>query len=616
MEQRSISPVLEDLAFREETNYISDDEKAPLTMFNRLAIDSGELTAENDSANGPSGGKVDNGANEIKQEKKDINTRKLARTKGNRKNAAMDGVCDTKSDHESRDEDKGEDKENCDPNRREHASQEPIVRGRPSSCVFVASLCSSKSDDELCVSVTKHFGQWGKLTTVKVLRDPANRPYAFVQYTNDEDSKKAILEGHNSVLNGRNLRCEAAKVNRTLFISSKLPKTEKSFKEILEEFGEVEQLTSSDEYGNIRFVKGHIKSSKFWFCKYVYRDDAIRAFANLSEIASYHIEWAQNIEGYTSGKAQNHSSVAKTEETKVKFDKFSVFVGQLNSSVSEEELTERFKRHGKIEEITIIKKISNTFGFVRYKEECSAASAVERENHSMFKDRTMHVQYREVHLNTTKNSPKTHGVALAPPPINLKKNASLGVKKGLDFRKLSQFNHHLYPMPIPIPGKKNFSNYNSNQNKLRNLSNTYSTSIGKRRYSKFGDLYEKTKPEIKEDSPTPPESVQTYDSHTITKSGYSPSSAERSDYIASGGGKAQKILNKNKNIPYFYYIPSNEVTPNSNSGYYNPYQYFIPYEASPEYQSQNGYGIPFPMYFPPGNNDQEFNFEDSFETHN
>lgn len=84
----------------------------------------------------------------------------------------------------------------------------------------------------------------------------------------------------------------------------------------------------------------------------------------------------------------------------------------------------------------------------------------------------------------------------------------------------------------------------------------------------------------------------------------------------SEGNKNLKSTNKTKNVPYFYYIPTNEVASGSNSGYYNPYQYFIPYEASPEFQSQNGYGVPFPMYYPPTNNDQEFNFEDSFETPN
>ncbi|CUM45658.1 uncharacterized protein AC631_01571 [Debaryomyces fabryi] len=620
MDQRSISPVLESGVYEHESDYMEEGEESTLAMFNQLFIDSNKLAAVDENEN------TDGNSNEGDVEEEIPGEGVVQNIGLNAKGANSESDHDDSEGHSERNEsgDREENKENCDPNQGDGkiASDQPLARGRPSSCVFVASLCSSRSDDELCVSVTKHFAQWGKLSTVKVLRDPANRPYAFVQYTNDKDSKTAISKGHNSVLNGRNLRCEAAKVNRTLFISSKFLKTEKGFKDALEEFGEIEQLIPSDEFGNVKSNKPNIKSSKHWFCKYVYRDDAIRAFANLSENNLFHIEWAQNIETFSSNKSHTNHNLSKQEENKMKFDKFSVFVGQLSSSVTEDELINRFKRHGKIEEVTIIKKTSNTFGFVKYKEEASAASAVERENHSMFKDRTMHVQYRELHSNTLKHSPKAQGIALAPPPINLKKRSILGTKKTSDFRKISPFNHHLYPMPIPIPTKKNFNSYTTNNAKQRNVTNPYnSNSIGKRKYSKFGDVYDKLKPEIKEDSPTPPESVQTYDSHTITKSGYSPSSAvnsERSDYVASGGGNKnlKNSSNKTKNIPYFYYIPTNEVASGSNSGYYNPYQYFIPYEASPEYQSQNGYGIPFPMYYPPTNNDQEFNFEDSFETPN
>jgi len=622
MDQRSISPVLKSGVYEHESGYMEEGEESTLMMFNQLFIDSNKLAAADENET------TDGNSNEGDVEKETLGEGQSQNIELNSKKEVAGCEIDyNNSEGQSNrceDGNAEENKENFDPSQKDSKikSNQPLVRGRPSSCVFVASLCSSRSDDELCVSVTKHFAQWGKLSTVKVLRDPANRPYAFVQYTNDKDSKTAISKGHNSVLNGRNLRCEAAKVNRTLFISSKFLKTEKAFKDALEEFGEIEQLIPSDEFGNVKSNKPIIKSSKHWFCKYVYRDDAIRAFANLSENNLFNIEWAQNIETFSSKNYNTNHNTSKQEENKLKFDKFSVFVGQLNSSVTEDELINRFNRHGKIEEVTIIKKTSNTFGFVKYKEEASAASAVERENHSMFKDRTMHVQYRELHSNTLKYSPKAQGIALAPPPINLKKRATLGSKKTSDFRKISPFNHHLYPMPIPIPTKKTFNNYTTSNSKQRNVTNPYnSNSIGKRKYSKFGDVYDKLKPEIKEDSPTPPESVQTYDSHTITKSGYSPSSAmnsEKSDYVVSGGGNKnlKSSNNKTKNIPYFYYIPTNEVASGSNSGYYNPYQYFIPYETSPEYQSQNGYGIPFPMYYPPTNNDQEFNFEDSFETPN
>lgn len=506
---------------------------------------------------------------------------------------------------------------------------ESIPRGRPSSCVFVASLCSSKTDDELCVSVTKHFAQWGKLATVKVLRDPSDRPYAFVQYTNDQDSKNAILHGHNSYLDGRSLRCEAAKVNRTIFVTSKVTKSERAMKENLEFFGEIEQIVASDELGNLKKRGVQVKSSRSWFCKYAYRNDAIRAFANLSESPVLSVEWAQNIDAddsntnklYPQNRAANTSYKHKQEESAITFDKFSIFIGQLNPAVTEKDIIERFKRHGNIEEATIVKKPANTFAFVKYKEECSAASAVEGENHSMFMDRTMHVQYREVHM-TNKCTPKSNGIALAPPPINLNKKTAAGPKKkGANYRKMSPFdNQQLYPIPIPIPSKLNCppnilrprNNYHNN--KGENIPSYTTSSMGKKKASKF-EGWDKLKSDLKDESPTPPESVQTYDSHTLAKSGYSASSAvnsEKSDMFATHVPKFTKYgNNKNKSVPYFYYIPTNEVMPNSNSHYYSPYHYFVPYQGS-EYNQHNGFGVPFPMYCSPSN-DQEYTFEDTFD---
>ncbi|EMG45811.1 RIM4 Meiotic activator RIM4 [Candida maltosa Xu316] len=302
-----------------------------------------------------------------------------------------------------------------------------FIRARPSACVFVASLCSSMSDDELCFSVTNHFSQWGKLATVKVLRDTSNRPYAFVQYTTDEDSKLAIENGHNSILDGRNIRCEAAKVNRTLFISSRSFLTHELVESIFSQFGEVEDLVPSTSKGDIYTTANDAKGYKNWFCKFVYRDDAIRAYANLTEEGIYKIDWTQNIDKSRVPKNvdEEESEEGSENETKVKFDKYSIFVGQLSSEVTDEKLCERFERHGEIVDLKLVKRTNNTFAFIKFKEESSAAGAVERENHSMFCGKTMHVQYRETHTPAPVRSKNfsTNGIALAPPPINLNKKS-------------------------------------------------------------------------------------------------------------------------------------------------------------------------------------------------
>jgi hypothetical protein len=83
----------------------------------------------------------------------------------------------------------------------------PATRSDPRACLFVASyfdifkvfiftlirLASSRTDDQLTESVTKHFRRYGPLVSVKVLKDWANRPYAFVQFEHLEDAKRAMV---------------------------------------------------------------------------------------------------------------------------------------------------------------------------------------------------------------------------------------------------------------------------------------------------------------------------------------------------------------------------------------------------------------------------------------
>lgn len=283
-------------------------------------------------------------------------------------------------------------------------------RVKPSSCVFVASLRSNRADDDLCRSVTSHFSRFGKLVSVKVLRDLANRPYAFVQYTNDEDCKIAIELGHNAVLDGRRLRCEAAKVNRTLFISRARPMKLTEVEQKLSEYGETELIIASTENGNL--ISEPLPASAKclnWFVKFCYRDDAIGAFASMTNSADFHVEWAQNIDDSTAGVPR--------------IDKFSIFVGQLSGDVTEKDLRDRFTTHGEIEYISIKAKPGSSFAFITFKHEKSAAGAVAVENHSMFMSKTILVQYKEVTSKAASKmilSPRTP-IALAPPPINIRR---------------------------------------------------------------------------------------------------------------------------------------------------------------------------------------------------
>lgn len=389
------------------------------------------------------------------------------------------------------------------------ATPQTKFRGRPSSCVFVASLAASLTDDDLCISVTESFKKYGELTMVKVLRDPANRPYAFVQYTKDQDAKRAMKEAQGSTLNGRTIRCEPARVNRTLFIctksrSSTNPVQAATVIQLAEKFGEVEQLVACrDQFSKRNYFSASTKGNA-WFIQFAYRDDAIRAFATLKSDFNWIVEWAQNIEApahmnLMNKKSENLPTDANTilsdgsnqkdealrdsayqshddrrnSEVDINIDKKSIFVGQLDQSATEENLRARFSRHGHVSEINLIVKPNNVFAFIKFTTEEAAAAALEMENHAIFLNKTMHVQYREVGGNFKKhkrgagnhsayyqNNPyQPPRLNLAPPPINVGQRRS---STGSFSNHYSNYSMHdlqpFAPPQTPVPSSVVYGN--------------------------------------------------------------------------------------------------------------------------------------------------------------
>lgn len=156
-------------------------------------------------------------------------------------------------------------------------SRPPVQRHDPKACLFVASLSSSRTEEHLHKSVTHHFEQWGPVAHVKVMTDCANRPYAFVQFVNVDDAQRAMMEAHDTVLDGRHIRIERAKVNRTIFLA----KFAKAFSKddmmrILEKFGPIEDLVVLEN-----LQTGESKGCGF--VRFRFRDDAIYAFSVSSD---------------------------------------------------------------------------------------------------------------------------------------------------------------------------------------------------------------------------------------------------------------------------------------------------------------------------------------------
>ncbi|CDK28824.1 unnamed protein product [Kuraishia capsulata CBS 1993] len=508
------------------------------------------------------------------------------------------------------------------------------TKGRPSSCVFVASLSSAISDDALCVAVTKHFKKWGKLDMVKVLRDPSNRPYAFVQYTNDQDAKLALREAQHSLVGGRAIRCEPARVNRTLFIETSVKDSfdEKRIEKMLQNFGEIEHLVCKERGpGFIRHYKASAYNEKQWFCKFAYRDDAIRAYADLRSRDSWTVEWAQNLELPDSDD----------EGPEIVIDRCSIFVGQLNSMATKMVIEERFGRHGEIVETTLVNRPNRNFAFIKYANEASAALAVEKENHAMLLNKTMHVQYREMYKVNSRRSVEPR-LSLAPPPVNFPTRRSNGLyssngsvvnivnnnsngkngwssslpsrPRNFNKRVVSQFKS-LYSFQDNQPNFESLGERRAIARKDSNAINGWPDSIPKKEIQRFENVENVHESDAVPLAGTKESEAGSVDSASptmrsnVSKSNYTYSSANTSPKVNDHHSGMKKYTPRSNGASSYYYpmypsphsgeFPMNTFDPVAGAPmYYHP-MYFPTFDADPnmsmEYPQQP---MPYYMYMP------------------
>ncbi|KAG0222636.1 hypothetical protein BGW42_006412 [Actinomortierella wolfii] len=221
------------------------------------------------------------------------------------------------------------------------------LRGEPLACLFVASLCSTRSDTQLFES-------------------------------NVEDAQRALVQAQNTIVDGRHIRIEQARVNRTLSILRfSRSTTEQDIRKCLEEYGPLEDVS-------ILHDSGPSGSRRYALARFSYRDDAIKAFVTLRANSHWVVEWAPNT---------NTSSL---------LDRDAIFVGQLNpAQVTKEALQERFEPYGTIKGITLLNRGRQgtkgpiAYAFIEYSNESEATKAIENENNTEFQGHLISVQYRE-----------------------------------------------------------------------------------------------------------------------------------------------------------------------------------------------------------------------------
>lgn len=82
------------------------------------------------------------------------------------------------------------------------------------------SLPEPKDDVALEAAIYREFMKYGKCW-VKIRRDSHHMPFAFVQFTSDEEAQQALEKGKGAMIHGRPCRTEMVKANRTFVIQRK-----------------------------------------------------------------------------------------------------------------------------------------------------------------------------------------------------------------------------------------------------------------------------------------------------------------------------------------------------------------------------------------------------------
>ncbi|TGZ80452.1 hypothetical protein EX30DRAFT_364396 [Ascodesmis nigricans] len=321
--------------------------------------------------------------------------------------------------------------------------------GLPSACIFVANLASSQTDEQLLESVQNHFKKFGRVH-VKIRRDTKGNPYSFCQFESDEVARTAVREGRHAVIDitGRRIRCEPAKVNRTLVLERRdgttFDRTEAE--KALFGYGRLEAIEFAADVNQLP-IRG-LDAGKRCYARFVYRQDAVDCYQYFRCHAVWAADWTHNF------PAVQVAPVPRIQVDEV--DRQSVFVGKLNpSKTTETLLRKRFERHGPVSEVHLFSKHKNgvgriAFAFIKFDLEESASKAIDEENNTEFLGNVIHVQRREIHRKTGTTAflphelsqhpvywgPANHPMG-APVMLNLRDVADLAAKLSyqLDFKR-------------------------------------------------------------------------------------------------------------------------------------------------------------------------------------
>lgn len=245
------------------------------------------------------------------------------------------------------------------------------------------SLVDDEPETQLEATLHEMLDDFGR-NWIQVKKDRQAHPYAIVQFEKVEAAHDALRNGKGMVLNGRNIRLEKAKVERSVIVTSLAgigPLTEHEACNMMARFGPIEIIASTDLISDrsTALSRGQYVKFHFWLdCR-----DALRKFHD--HYPNFRIQLASGVEPKMRAFTKSGASIVTgLSRTRANVDVRSIFLGNLPSDVAKNEIFELFGRFGQIQELSLVRKpfpggLMNTFAFVEFSTAIEANVAAESE---------------------------------------------------------------------------------------------------------------------------------------------------------------------------------------------------------------------------------------------
>lgn len=254
-------------------------------------------------------------------------------------------------------------------------SSNSIFDDPSSKSLYVGNLDPAVTED----FVLSLFSQIGSITKCKLVQEPSQDPYAFIEFSTHDAALRAI-----SALNGRVCLGREMKVNwatqpqhqvkadtskhHHIFVGDLSPEIDnKALREAFATFGEISDCKV------IRDLQSQ-KSKGYGFVSFVNKEDAERSIEQMNGQwlgrRAIRTNWATRKPYQPQQKILTFDEVwSQTGQTNC-----TVYVGNTSPDITEDELVDAFSRFGQIIETRIFKQ--QGFCFVRFDNKDNACAAI------------------------------------------------------------------------------------------------------------------------------------------------------------------------------------------------------------------------------------------------